>query len=78
LGNLTDCTLHTETVVKLHPDVLLLPIGNKTAADEVKLEEMLGGNDFTETIAGRPPGEIDGKGQAERCRHGGEDQKLAP
>ncbi|MDU0360163.1 ABC transporter substrate-binding protein [Rhizobium sp. 25PS6] len=43
LGNLTDGTLQTETVVKLHPDVLLLPIGNKTAADEVKLEDMLNG-----------------------------------
>ncbi|MBP2561278.1 iron complex transport system substrate-binding protein [Neorhizobium galegae] len=41
LGNLTDGTLQTETVVKLHPDVMLLPIGNKKAADEVKLEEML-------------------------------------
>ncbi|MGO7690403.1 ABC transporter substrate-binding protein, partial [Rhizobium ruizarguesonis] len=35
--------LQTETVVKLHPDVLLLPIGNKAAADEVKLEDMLNG-----------------------------------
>lgn len=43
LGNLTDGTLQTETVVKLDPDVLLLPIGNKTAADEVKLEQMLDG-----------------------------------
>ncbi|WP_454849710.1 ABC transporter substrate-binding protein [Rhizobium binxianense] len=42
LGNLTDGTLQTETVVKLNPDVLLLPIGNKQAADEVKLEDMLG------------------------------------
>lgn len=43
LGNITDGTLQTETVVTLDPDVLLLPIGNKTAADEVKLEEMLDG-----------------------------------
>ena len=43
LGNLTDGTLQTETVVTLDPDVLLLPIGNKTAADEVKLEEVLDG-----------------------------------
>ncbi|HEV7276464.1 MAG TPA: ABC transporter substrate-binding protein [Devosiaceae bacterium] len=43
LGNLTDGTLQTETVVDLDPDVLLLPIGNKTAADEVQLEEMLEG-----------------------------------
>lgn len=43
LGNLTDGTLQTETVVTLDPDVLILPIGNKTAADEVKLEEMLDG-----------------------------------
>ena len=43
LGNLTDGTLQTETVVTLDPDVLILPIGNKTAAEEVKLEEMLGG-----------------------------------
>lgn len=43
LGNLTDGTLQTETVVTLNPDVLILPIGNKTAADEVKLEEMLSG-----------------------------------
>ena len=43
LGNLTDGTLQTETVVTLDPDVLILPIGNKEAADEVKLEEMLAG-----------------------------------
>ncbi|MCK8782687.1 ABC transporter substrate-binding protein [Rhizobium sp. NTR19] len=43
LGNLTDGTLQTETVVDLKPDVMLLPIGNKKAADEVKLEEMLDG-----------------------------------
>lgn len=43
LGNLTDGTLQLETVVDLDPDVLLLPIGNKTAADEVKLEETLDG-----------------------------------
>lgn len=43
LGNLTDGTLQTETVVKLHPDVMLLPIGNKAAADEVQLEKMLSG-----------------------------------
>lgn len=43
LGNLTDGTLQTETVVDLHPDVLLLPIGNQKAAEEVKLEEMLDG-----------------------------------
>jgi iron complex transport system substrate-binding protein len=41
LGNLTDGTLQTETVVTLDPDVLILPIGNKAAADEIKLEEML-------------------------------------
>ena len=43
LGNLTDGTLQTETIVTLDPDVLILPIGNKTAAEEVKLEEMLDG-----------------------------------
>lgn len=43
LGNLTDGTLQAETVVNLHPDVMLLPIGNKTAADEVGLEKMLDG-----------------------------------
>lgn len=43
LGNLTDGTLQTETVVTLNPDVLILPIGNKTAADEIKLEDMLSG-----------------------------------
>lgn len=43
LGNLTDGTLQTETVVALKPDVMLLPIGNKEAADEVKLEDMLNG-----------------------------------
>ncbi len=43
LGNLTDGTLQTEAVVKLNPDVMLLPIESKTAADEVKLEQMLGG-----------------------------------
>ena len=43
LGNLTDGTLQTETVVDLQPDVLLLPIGNRTAADEVQLEPMLEG-----------------------------------
>lgn len=41
LGNLTDGTLQTETVVDLSPDVMILTIGSKTAADEVKLEEML-------------------------------------
>ena len=41
LGNLTDGTLQTETVVDLDPDVLILTIGSKTAADEVKLEAML-------------------------------------
>ena len=41
LGNLTDGTLQTETVVTLNPDVLILPIGNKTAADEIKLEDTL-------------------------------------
>jgi iron complex transport system substrate-binding protein len=43
LGRLTDGTLQTETVVTLDPDLLLLPIGDKSAADEVKLEEMLDG-----------------------------------
>lgn len=43
LGNLTDGTLQTETVVDLAPDVLLLPLGNQRAAEEVKLEEMLDG-----------------------------------
>ena len=33
LGNLTDGTLQTETIVTLDPDVLILPIGNKTAAE---------------------------------------------
>lgn len=42
LGNLTDGTLQTETVVNLKPDVMVLTIGDKKAADEVKLEEMLG------------------------------------
>lgn len=41
LGNLTDGTLQTETVVDLAPDVMILTIGSKAAADEVKLEEML-------------------------------------
>lgn len=41
LGNLTDGTLQTETVVDLDPDVLILTIGSKKAADEVKLEDML-------------------------------------
>lgn len=41
LGNLTDGTLQTETVVDLAPDVMILTIGSKQAADEVKLEEML-------------------------------------
>src|SRR5690606_6807152 len=31
------------TIVTLDPDVLLLPIGDKTAADEVQLEQMLEG-----------------------------------
>jgi iron complex transport system substrate-binding protein len=43
LGNLTDGTLQTETVVTLDPDVLILTIGNKTAAEEVGLEAMLEG-----------------------------------
>ncbi|CAH1671647.1 MULTISPECIES: ABC transporter substrate-binding protein [unclassified Chelatococcus] len=42
LGNLTDGTLQTETVVNLKPDAMILTIGDKKAADEVKLEEMLG------------------------------------
>lgn len=41
LGNLTDGTLQTETVVDLDPDVLILTIGSKKAADEVKLQDML-------------------------------------
>ena len=41
LGNLTDGTLQTETVVDLAPDVMILTIGAKKAADEIKLEEML-------------------------------------
>jgi iron complex transport system substrate-binding protein len=41
LGRLTDGTLQVETVVTLDPDVLLLSIGDKTAAEEVKLEETL-------------------------------------
>ena len=43
LGNLTDGTLQTEAIVTLDPDVLILPIGNKPAAEEVKLEDMLDG-----------------------------------
>ena len=43
LGNLTDGTLQTETVVTLDPDVLILTIGNKTAAEEIGLEAMLEG-----------------------------------
>lgn len=42
LGRLTDGTLQVETVVDLKPDVMLLPIGDKQAADEVGLEKMLG------------------------------------
>src|SRR5690606_6904069 len=41
LGNLTDGTLQTETVVDLDPDVLILTIGSRQAAEEVKLEAML-------------------------------------
>jgi iron complex transport system substrate-binding protein len=41
LGRLTDGTLQVETVVDLHPDVMLLPIGDQAAADEVQLEKML-------------------------------------
>ena len=41
LGNLTDGTLQTETVVDLAPDVMILTIGAKQAAEEVKLEDML-------------------------------------
>ena len=43
LGNLTDGTLQLETVVTLKPDVLILPIGNKTASDEIKLEDTMAG-----------------------------------
>ena len=43
LGNLTDGTLQIETVVTLKPDVLILPIGNKAAADEIKLEDTMSG-----------------------------------
>lgn len=42
LGNLTDGTLQTETVVTLDPDVLILTIGARKAADEIGLEQMLG------------------------------------
>jgi iron complex transport system substrate-binding protein len=41
LGSLTDGTLQAETVVDLSPDVMILTIGSKKAADEVKLEAML-------------------------------------
>ncbi|WP_246739493.1 ABC transporter substrate-binding protein [Martelella sp. HB161492] len=41
LGRLTDGTLQTETLVDLKPDAVLLPIGDKQAADEVGLEDML-------------------------------------
>jgi iron complex transport system substrate-binding protein len=43
LGRLTDGTLQIETVVDLHPDAILLPIGDKQAADEIGLEKMLDG-----------------------------------
>ncbi|WDR06316.1 ABC transporter substrate-binding protein [Devosia rhodophyticola] len=43
LGNITDGTLQTEAVVALHPDLLLLPIGAKGAADEIKLQDTLDG-----------------------------------
>lgn len=43
IGRVSDGTLQTETIVTLDPDVLLLPIGDKSAADEVKLEETLDG-----------------------------------
>nr|WP_235890842.1 ABC transporter substrate-binding protein [Martelella alba] len=41
LGRLTDGTLQTETLVDLKPDAVLLPIGDRKAADEVGLEDML-------------------------------------
>lgn len=43
LGKLTDGTLQTETIVTLDPDVLILTIGDKKAAEEVGLEAMLDG-----------------------------------
>ncbi len=42
LGNLTNGTLQTETIAKLQPDVMLMLIGSKSAADETGLEETLG------------------------------------
>lgn len=41
LGNLTDGTLQTETIVDLNPDALILTISAKRAADEIGLEAML-------------------------------------
>lgn len=41
VGNLSAGTLQTEAVVNLAPDVLILTIGAKQAADEVKLAELL-------------------------------------
>ena len=43
LGRLSNGTLSIETVVDLDPDVLLLPIGDKEAADEINLEQTLEG-----------------------------------
>lgn len=43
LGKLTDGTLQTESIVKLDPDVVILTIGDKQAAEEVGLEKMLDG-----------------------------------
>ncbi len=41
LGNIADGTLQTETLVDLNPDLVLLSIGSKTAADESGLEGKL-------------------------------------
>lgn len=43
LGRLADGTLSVETLVELDPDVVLLSIGDKEAADEINLEETLEG-----------------------------------
>ncbi|SDO88558.1 iron complex transport system substrate-binding protein [Phyllobacterium sp. YR620] len=43
VGNVDNGTLQTETIVKLNPDVVLLPIESKPPAEEAKLEQTLAG-----------------------------------
>ncbi|AJY45597.1 ABC transporter substrate-binding protein [Martelella endophytica] len=70
LGRLSNGTLSVETVVDLDADVLLLPIGDKEAADEINLEQTLEGTgtkivyiDFREHILENTEPSLDALGR---------------